>query len=87
MVSGGIDLATYQVETYPQSMNTKAVASIEAELDSEESLAEIRKYLRQIDAVRAEMKKTDAEIRRLKVLTRKKLDKTWEIIRDIQAIR
>jgi len=68
-------------------MNTKAAASTEAQLDSEDSLAEVRKYLRQIDQVRAQMKKTDANIRRLEVLTRKKLDKTWEIIRDIQALR
>jgi hypothetical protein len=68
-------------------MNTKAIEAAEAELDSAESLAEIRRYLRQIDEVRAQMKKTDANIRRLEVLTRKKLDKTWEIIRDIQAFR
>jgi hypothetical protein len=68
-------------------MNTKAAALVEAELDSEDALAEIREYLRKIDAVRAEMKKSDAKIRRHKASTRKTLDKTWEIIRDIQAIR
>jgi len=66
-------------------MNSKAIAIEEQTLDNEYYLEQIQKYIKGMDQMRVEMKKTDAEIRRLKASTRKKLNKTWEIIRDLEA--
>ena len=38
-----------------------------------------------MSAVRKGMKKTDAEIQRLRASSRRKLDATWAIIRRVQA--
>ena len=41
--------------------------------------------LKEMAVIRKNMKKTDAEIRRLEGSTRRKLDETWSIIRRVQA--
>ncbi len=38
-------------------------------------------------SIRKGMKKTDAEIRRLRASSRRKLDETWAIIRHLQTSR
>ena len=48
-------------------------------------LSAIEDCLKEIVAIRKSMKKTDAEIRRLRVSSRRKLDETWAIIRRVQA--
>lgn len=45
----------------------------------------IEDCLKEMAAVRKSMKKTDAEIRRLRTSSRRKLDETWAIIRRVQA--
>ena len=45
----------------------------------------IEDCLKEMAAVRKSMKKTDAEIRRLRASSRRKLDETWAIIRRVQA--
>ncbi len=48
-------------------------------------LGAIKDCLKEMAAVRKSMKKTDAEIRRLRASSRRKLDETWAIIRRVQA--
>ena len=48
-------------------------------------LRAIEDCLKEMAAVRKGMKKTDAEIRRLRASSRRKLDETWAIIRRVQA--
>jgi hypothetical protein len=45
----------------------------------------IEECLKEMAVIRKNMKKTDAEIRRLETSTRRKLDETWSIIRRVQA--
>jgi hypothetical protein len=41
--------------------------------------------LREMTRIRRSMKKTDAELRRLEVSSRRKLDEIWTIIRHVEA--
>ena len=41
--------------------------------------------LREMTRLRRSMKKTDAELRRLEVSSRRKLDEIWTIIRHVEA--
>ena len=45
----------------------------------------IKDCLKEMAAIRRSMKKTDAEIRRLRAASRRKLDQTWAIIRRGEA--
>ena len=45
----------------------------------------IDECLKEMASVRKQMKRTDGEIRRLRVASRRKLDETWAIIRRVQA--
>jgi hypothetical protein len=45
----------------------------------------IRDCLKEMASIRKRMKKTDAEIRRLRASSRRKLDETWAIIRRVEA--
>ena len=48
-------------------------------------LRAIEDCLKEMATVRKGMKKTDAEIQRLRASSRRKLDETWAIIRRVQA--
>lgn len=48
-------------------------------------LRAIEDCLKEMASVRKGMKKTDAEIHRLRASNRRKLDETWAIIRRVQA--
>ena len=48
-------------------------------------LGAIKDCLKEMAAIRRSMKKTDAEIRRLRASSRRKLDETWAIIRRVEA--
>ena len=48
-------------------------------------LIAVDECLKEMAVIRKNMKKTDAEIRRLENSTRRKLDETWTIIRRVQA--
>ena len=48
-------------------------------------LGAIKDCVREMAAIRKSMKKTDAEIRRLRASSRRKLDETWAIIHRVQA--
>jgi len=45
----------------------------------------IRDCLKEMASIRKSMKKTDAEIRRLRAASRRKLDETWAIILHVEA--
>jgi hypothetical protein len=45
----------------------------------------IEDCLKEMSAVRREMRKTDAEIKHLRAASRRKLDETWAILRRVQA--
>ena len=48
-------------------------------------LRAIEDCVKEMTAARKGMKKTDTEIQRLRASSRRKLDKTWAIIRRVQA--
>ena len=48
-------------------------------------LCAIKDCLKEMAAIRKRMKKTDAEIRRLRASSRRKLDETWAIILHVEA--
>ena len=59
-----------------------------ATLDSKQApkyLSALDECLKEMAVIRKNMKKTDAEIRRLENSTRRKLDETWAVIRHVQA--
>jgi hypothetical protein len=45
----------------------------------------IEDCVKEMAAIRKDMKKTDAEIQRLRASSRRKLDETWAIIRRVEA--
>ena len=45
----------------------------------------IEQCLKEMAAIRKKMKKTDAEIRRSRAASRRKLDEAWAILRRVQA--
>ena len=45
----------------------------------------IEECLKEMVAIRKQMKKTDAEIRRSRVSSRRNLDEAWAILRRVQA--
>ena len=48
-------------------------------------LGAIKDCLKEMAAIRKSMKKTDAEIQRLRAASRRKLEETWAIIRHVEA--
>ena len=48
-------------------------------------LCAIKDCLKEMEAIRKSMKNTDAEIRRLRASSRRKLHETWAIIRRVEA--
>ena len=48
-------------------------------------LGAIKDCLKEMASIRKSMKKTDAEIRRLRASSRRKLDETWAIILHVEA--
>ncbi len=61
-----------------------ATATLE-EQDAPRYLAALDECLKEMTAIRKNMKKTDAEIHRLQASTRRKQAETWKIIRRVQA--
>jgi len=48
-------------------------------------LGAIKDCLKEMAAIRKSMKKIDAEIRRLRAASRRKLEETWAIVRRVEA--
>ena len=48
-------------------------------------LGAIKDCLKEMAAIRKSMKKTDAEIQRLRAASRRKLEETWAIVRRVEA--
>lgn len=55
------------------------------ERDAPKYLEALTECLNEMTAIRKNMKKTDAEIRRLQASTRRTQTETWDIIRRVQA--
>ena len=70
---------------YSVTMTTKTATANGLSKQDRKYLAAIDECLQEMKSIRKSMKKTDAEIRRLEASTRRKLDATWEILRDVQA--
>jgi hypothetical protein len=66
-------------------MTTKAASANGLSKQDAKYLAAIEECIKEMKDIRKSMKKTDAEIRRLQASTRRNLDQTWEILRDVQA--
>lgn len=66
-------------------MTTKAASATGLSGTEADHLATLAGTLNEMTTVRRSMKKTDVEIRRLRVSSRRKLDQTWAIIRRVQA--
>ena len=63
-------------------MKTASVISDEQDTSK---LAAVDECLKEMTVIRKNMKKTDAEIRRLQESIRRKQTETWDIIRRVQA--
>ena len=66
-------------------MTTKAATANGTRAQDEKFAEAIGECLGEMKEIRKSMKKTDAEIRRLQISTRRNLDQTWEILRDVKA--
>ena len=66
-------------------MTTKAATANGTRAQDTKFAEAIEECIGEMKAIRKSMKKTDAEIRRLQVSTRRNLDQTWEILRDVKA--
>jgi hypothetical protein len=69
---------------YSVTMTTKAATANGLSKQERKYLTAIAECIQEMKHIRKGMKKTDAEIRRLEASTRRKLDQTWEILRDVQ---
>ena len=66
-------------------MTTKAAAANGTSQQDAKFLEAIGECIDEMKQIRKRMKKTDAEIRRLQASTRRNLDQTWEILRDVKT--
>jgi hypothetical protein len=66
-------------------MLTKATVISDPPKSEEGYLEAIDGCLREMEAMRKRMKKADAEIRRLRASSRRKLDETWAAIHRVQT--
>ena len=66
-------------------MTTKAATANGTSQEDAKFSEAIGECIGEMKEIRKRMKKTDAEIRRLQTSTRRNLDQTWEILRDVKA--
>ena len=66
-------------------MTMKAAAANGTPTDEAGYVEAIDECLKEMASLRKQMRKTDSEIRRLRISSRRKLDETWAIIRRVQA--
>lgn len=76
-----------QLQSHFLSIKLNAMKTAAVTLDEQDAskLAAVDECLKEMTSIRKNMKKTDAEIRRLQVSIRRKQTETWEIIRRVQA--
>jgi hypothetical protein len=70
---------------YYDGMKTKAADEQTSAAEDGKYRALIDQYLGQLDDIHREMKRSKAEIDRLKAASRRRLDATWEILRRVEA--
>ena len=66
-------------------MTTKAATANGTSGQDAKFAGAIEECIDEMKEIRRSMKKTDTEIRRLQASTRRNLDQTWEILRDVKA--
>ena len=66
-------------------MTTKTALANGSSVPEAKFVEAIQACLDEMREIRKSMKKTDAEIRRWQTSTRRNLDQTWEILRDVKA--
>ena len=66
-------------------MTTKGATANGSRDEDAKFVEAIGQCIDQMKEIRKSMKKTDAEIRRLQISTRRNLDQTWAILRDVKA--